>query len=160
MNPAYILAALLAWNPGGKQGARGSTTDAVLTEWATAIADVCNLDEDGRKLTPLECLTQAAIASEETRFAPYILDGSCNIQGWRALHHLDKKCDGGKAYGPWQVWQPAWVSVAPLGGENPDTRDPFEHALVARRLLLKNPHGWMTYDAAKAKAEAWMRAHP
>jgi hypothetical protein len=158
---AIIIAALLSWNPGGKLGARSTTPDEVLAEWGTAIADACNLEEDGRKLTTLECLTLAGIPSEETHFAPHILDGSCNIQRWRALHHQDKICDGGKAYGVFQVWPQAWASVAPVGGkENPSERDPFVNALVARRLLLKHPHGWMTYDVAHAKAVAWLAAHP
>src|SRR5580704_2457481 len=155
MQATLILAALLVWNPAA--GARGATPDAVLAEYAAAIADVCNLEEDGRTLSAEQCLTLAAIPSEETHFAPWVLDGSCNRMGWRAMHQMHKVCDGGKAYGVFQVWAKPWADVAPAGGkDDPAIRDPFVHALVARRLLLKNPRGWMTYDTARSKADAWL----
>jgi hypothetical protein len=147
MNPALILAALLSWNPAN--GARGATTDDTLAEWANVIASVCQ----GTR----ECLTLAALASEETRFSPWVLDGSCNHQGWRALHHKDKVCDGGKAYGPWQVWADAWAKVSSVP---PEMSGPQEYAAVALHLLRANPRGWMVYDAARADVDKWMRAHP
>jgi hypothetical protein len=158
MTTAAILLVLLFWNP--SVGARASTPDEVMSEYAAAISDVCNLEEDGRKLTARECRTLAAIASNESRFAPHILSGDCNRQGWRALHKQDKVCDSGKAWGPWQIWADAWTSVSPVGGGDPHARDPFLNALVARRLLLKNPHGWTVYDKAKADVDAWMTSHP
>jgi hypothetical protein len=159
VDAGLILAALVAWNP--PQGGRSTTPDVVLDEWAGAIASACDLNEDGRTLSTRECLTLAAIASEETHFAPYVLDGSCQRVQWRREHpKLFYACDAGRAFGVFQVWPAVWASVAPAGGEDPSNRDPFVNALIARRLLLKNPRGWMTYEAARAKADKWVAAHP
>jgi hypothetical protein len=159
VDAGLIFAALLAWNP--SQGGRGTTSDVMLREWADAIASACVLSEDARTLSTRECLTLAAIASEETHFAPYVLDGSCQRAQWRKEHpKLFYACDSGRAFGVFQVWPRAWASVAPAGGEDPSIRDPFVNALIARRLLLKNPRGWMTYEAARSKADKWVASHP
>jgi hypothetical protein len=149
MNPVLILAALLVWNPGGVRGSRGSTTDETLGGWAQAIAAVCQ----GTR----ECLMLAALASEETRFAPYVLNGDCNRQGWRALHKMDKVCDSGHSYGPWAIMDTTWAREAPFA---PESADPNAYAQVALHLLRTNPHGWMTYDAAHADVDKWMTGHP
>lgn len=150
MNPALILAALLAWNPGGAKGSRGSTTDDTLTVWADAIAAVCT--------SRAECLLMASLASQETHFAPWVLDGDCNREAWRRMNLKDKVCDGGHSYGPWAIMDTTWATVTSFA---PDALGigPREHAEVAIHLLRTNPRGWMTYAAAKTKADAWMAAH-
>lgn len=155
MQAALILVALLAWNPAGNLGGRGSTTDATLRTWADAIAKQC--------ASPRECLTLAALASEETRFAPYTLNGDCNNHDWRLAHKMDKACDGGEAYGPWSIHKSAWYSVDPDIAP-PDTQngafDAPTHVWVAVRILRKRPMAWTTYRAATRDVDAWLAAHP
>ena len=141
----YIFAALLFWNP--PTGARGATPDSTLRDWADTIAMVCD--------TPLECLYQASIASEETRFAPYVLDGRCNDAGWRALH-IEKACDSGLAFGPWQIQAHAWASVS---SEDERNAGPLAHAQAAVKLLRKNPLAWSVWDVARRKAETYIAHH-
>lgn len=141
----YIFAALLFWNP--LTGARGATPDSTLRDWADTIAIVC--------VDTKECLRLAAIASEETRFAPHVLNGDCNRQGWRALHK-SKACDGGLAFGPWQIHEHAWSSVS---SEDVASAEPLAHAWAAVKLLHKNPLAWSVWDVARGKADTYMAHH-
>jgi hypothetical protein len=136
MTPQYLLTALLAWNPA--TGARGNTPDSVLAQYAQAIANVCKTD--------IECLELAAIASQESRFAPYVLDYSCN----RVRHG----CDGGHAYGAYQMHEGTWTAK--------DIRhcDIETQTNIAMKLYRKRPWAWSTHRAAVRVARQYLKANP
>jgi hypothetical protein len=148
----YIFAALLFWNP--SLGGRSTTTDTVLHQWADMIAMQCG---DTR-----ECMRLAAIASEESRFAPYILDGKCNDSKWRLTNKVDKKCDHGLAFGPWQIQEHAWETYSGIDKSGINCRETCNmdlHVYVAISILQKNPHAWSVYTVAAAKADAYISTH-
>jgi hypothetical protein len=136
----YILAALLAWNP--LAGKRAGTSDEILAAYAEFIANVC--------ADPLECLTVAALASEESRFAPWVLDTSCN--GLRQSGNR-LACDKGNAWGAWQLHQGTWTAL------DLSVVTPQAQAEVAVRLYRRAPYLWSTYKVAKRKAQEWLQSH-
>jgi hypothetical protein len=139
MSPQYLLTALLSWNPA--TGARGATPDSVLEQYANAIADVCQTD--------IECLELAAVASQESRFAPQVLSYKCNrIQRSRG------PCDGGHAYGAWQMHLGNWTCK--------DMRhtDIETQANIAMTLYRKRPWAWSTHRAAVRVARQYLKANP
>jgi hypothetical protein len=136
----YIFAALLAWNP--PAGSRGTTPDETLLTYATAIDAVC--------VGPRECLMLAAIASRESRFAPYILDGACNRA--RAVAR-SKRCDNGLAFGAWKMHEGAWSA--------PSLKNlsPLEHARIACRIYRTSPYLWTTLRLATKDVDAYISLH-
>jgi hypothetical protein len=142
----YIFAALLFWNP--PTGARGATPDSTLREWADQIAMICS--------NTRECMRLAAIPSEESRFAPHILNGDCNNDIWRRANKADKVCDSGKAFGPYQIQRQAWESVI---SQDISTATPADHVGVAAMLLKTRPHAWSVYTVAAAKADTYISTH-
>lgn len=110
----------------------------LVATWATAIAGVCT--------TRRECLELAAIASLESRFAPYVLDFSCNDERWRHRAawswHL---CDDGKAYGAFQIQDSSLLYAS--------------HELqasVALSILRTSPLRWSVWAKARALVDRWM----
>jgi hypothetical protein len=132
MFTAYILAFLLA----------NTHRPAVeLEPWADAMADVCQ--------SKVECTRLAALAVLESRFAPWVVDGSCNDTAWRQAHQMQKVCDGGKAQGAWQMQD---VPFAGAGAAR--------QASAALFLMRSHPGQWATQRAAWKLADGWMAGHP
>jgi hypothetical protein len=150
MDPALILAALLFWNPA--QGARGTTSYETLQAWSNAIAAACE--------GPRQCLMLGALASEETHFAPWVLDGSCQSAEWRQKHKVYTVCDSGEGYGPWQIHRQAWAAAEKELSLPDDLIIPSDHAWVAAKILRTRPLAWSTYKQAKADVDKWLMLHP
>jgi len=111
----------------------------LLRPWALATAGVCESKD--------ECDMLMALGQVETRWQPWVLDGSCNDPVWRRAHRKDKACDGGYATGPWQLHDPM------VRGAGPDAQ-----AASAVTLLRRRPEAWTTWRAAQAQV-AWWRLH-
>lgn len=129
----YLLAALIAWT--------GQSPEA-LRPWAEAMAAVCT--------SRVECIELAAQAQVETRFMPWVLDGSCNNPAWRISRRGWERnaCDGGLAYGPWQMHEER------LRGATPELQ-----ASVALETMRRAPGLWTTRKAARSHAAWWLRTH-
>jgi hypothetical protein len=130
----YVEDTLVAWT--------GQPAE-LLHPWALAIAGVC-ADRD-------ECDMLASLGQVETRWLPWVLDGSCNSEAWRRAHRKDKVCDGGFAVGPWQLHETRGGAI--LRGAGPEAQ-----AYEAVRRLRRRPEAWTTWRAAQAQA-AWWRLH-
>jgi hypothetical protein len=105
--------------------------------WAQAMGGVC--------VSKLECLRLAALAYEETRFAAWAVDQSCNDSEWRKTHKKDKVCDSGKAFGPWQVQDERFRGASPE----------FQ-ASVSLEMMRRYPESWTTKRKAWQRADAWV----
>ena len=114
---------------------------AELQPWADAMVDVCQ--------SKLSCLRQASLAVQESHFAPHVVDQSCNDSVWRRTHRVDRICDGGKSYGPWQVMDPKFQGA-----------DAAFQASVVAEMMKTRPEAWTTRAAAWNLADAWLAAHP
>lgn len=127
-----VLAALLAWT-------RGAVPPQALEPWADAMGAVCSSEA--------ECIDLAAQAFVESRFVPWVLDGSCNDPAWRASRRgwERRACDGGLAVGPWQI-HGLQVGAAPR-----------EQARIALHLMRSAPELWTTWRAARSHAAWWLR---
>jgi hypothetical protein len=108
--------------------------------WGDAMAAVCASDD--------ECLLLASQAFVESRFMPWVVDESCNDDAWRERQPgwIRKSCDGGLAYGPWQIHDPSLYGATPL-----------VQVRAAVKILRENPRAWTTWKAARSQA-AWWRA--
>jgi hypothetical protein len=106
--------------------------------WGDAMAAVCASDD--------ECLLLASQAFVESRFMPWVVDGSCNDDTWRERQPgwTRKSCDGGHAFGPWQIHDPRLLGASPA-----------EHARKAVEILRTNPKAWTTWRAAQSQAKWW-----
>ena len=106
--------------------------------WGEAITNVCTNQN--------ECELLAAQAFVESRFASWVLDGSCNDENWRADQPgwIRKSCDNGIAFGPWQIHDPG------LAGQSP-----IIHANLAIWYLHNRPYAWTTWKAARAQVQWW-----
>lgn len=129
---ALVLKALVLWT----SGSRAHPTEEALRPWADAMASVC--------MTERQCLEMAAVAVEETHFAAWAVDQSCNDAAWRARNQVHRVCDSGKAFGPWQVQDERFRGASPE----------FQASVVAERLH-RNPRAWTTWDAAQKRAASW-----
>lgn len=145
---AYVLSALLFW-VGKADWARHETPETLenwLTPWALAIARQCDSDRD-----PYSCAARmAAHANLESRFAPWVVDGSCN-------YYKSLVCDSGKSIGPWQIQPRDELTRAELLKMDPDT-----HARFVYRYLIVEKRGamWTVHSKAEEQAREWLRSHP
>jgi hypothetical protein len=115
---AYITLAILTWVPTlplERADAWHARAQDIARDIATATLSVTpdrrpfEGDDDGHRTGVL----LASIAALETgkSFAPWVGDGRCNDESWRAAHGElaarlggdAKLCDGGKAYSFWQI---------------------------------------------------------
>lgn len=110
-----------------------------LHPWAVAIADVCT----GRE----ECIRFAAQAFVEDQLLPWVLDQRCNDAAWRRSQPgwIHKSCDGGLAFGPWQVHDERFRGASP-----------GYQAAVALQLMRDHPYFWTTWRAARSHAAWWI----
>jgi hypothetical protein len=125
----YMESALIAWTHQSPEAMR---------PWAQAIVSVCtNIDE---------CDLLASQAFVESRFVPWVLDGSCNDPSWRASRRgwERKACDGGLAKGPWQVHDDRFLGATPE----------FQASEVLE-MMRHNPTAWTTWRAARSHAAWW-----
>jgi hypothetical protein len=111
-----------------------------MREWAQAIVDAGGSGD--------ERLLLASQAFVESRFMPWVVDQSCNDADWRSRQPgwIRKSCDGGLAFGPWQIHDPSLYGATPLA-----------QARAAVKILRENPRAWTTWKAARSQA-AWWRA--
>lgn len=107
-------------------------------EWSTAMASACITDD--------ECMLLASQAFVESRFMSWVVDQSCNDASWRARQPgwIRRSCDGGHAFGPWQIHDPS------LYGAPPDVQ-----ARAAVKILRESPKAWTTWRAARSQAQWW-----
>lgn len=125
-----LLAALTSW------GVPAPTADT----YARAMAAVCASER--------ECVRLASYAFvESAHFAPWVLDESCNSKEWRDGRRgwERRACDGGLAYGPWQVHDEA------MRGASPEFQASYALVLLRRDRTL-----WSTWRAAESHAAWWM----
>lgn len=129
---AIILAALVHWTS-------GRIPAETLEPWASAMVDACTSER--------ECIQLAALAFEETGFSAPAIDGRCNDPAWRAAQRgwWRGSCDGGLAWGPWQLHDAAAIGASPN-----------EQALIAVAFLRQSPRAWTTWDRARALADRWL----
>lgn len=129
---AEVLLALERWT--------GQPDDA-LVPWAHAIADGA---ADRREAVQL-----AAIAANESKMLPWVLDGRCNDAAWRATRSgwQRSSCDNGFAVSAFQRHSLALLGASP-------------EAVVADAVkwLRAWPQAWTTWRAARAQADAWLAA--
>lgn len=119
--------------------------DASLVEpWARAIVDVCT--------TRRECVRMASLAFHESRMFPWVLDQRCNDAAWRKAQKtpwIRESCDGGHAYGPWQVHDARFAGMSPAMQAN-----------AVLFLLRAHPELWTTRVRSERWAARWLAAHP
>ena len=128
----YLTAALLSWALG--------LSEKAATKIVTDVVEVVDLEEPVLLGDPLKVATSLLVLSEgsfESAWAPWVLDGSCNDDAWRAAHaeFLKKTgdCDSGHAYGGWQIHPFVNIRRFPRG----PAYDAEEKRLGA--LILKEP---------------------
>jgi hypothetical protein len=137
-----LLALLVSWSLALPASVRPS--EDTLRPWAEATAAHCGQDQK-------RCVFLAALAFEESGFRPGVLSGDCNRKAWRDEHPATW-CDGGEAWGPWQLHYGPWLRGADPRGASPD-----EQARIAASL----PEGaWArkTRRLAHVMEAAWERS--
>ena len=132
-----IMSALQDWSPHSSVRPQSE----LMQPWADAMGDVC--------MSRSECVHMAALAFMESGFVSWVLFQECNSQLWRAEHQMQKVCDNGYAYGPWQVHNSRFAGASPE----------FQ-ASVVLELIRHYPQGWTTWSRANALADRWLAAHP
>jgi hypothetical protein len=135
---------------------------AALSSWAPNVdKDVCqevaqavtNATQEVRQ-GPRFALELAALAVEESRLAPWVLDGSCNSHVWRISDEGKRlmrvgDCDGGNAFGAWQVRTDLSV------GHGIETAKPLnlrQAALIVAHVWVHTPQAWSPWRKAKVLA--------
>jgi hypothetical protein len=139
---AYLLAALVAWCAAIPGKARPS--EETLRPWAVATAAACGPDVK-------RCTFLAALAFEESGFREHVLNFDCNDPAWRAAHE-PLLCDGGEAWGPWQIHDGPWLKA----GMSPKRASPEEQARIAASLR-EGAWASLTRRLAHGLAESWVR---
>jgi hypothetical protein len=140
-----VETALVAWTtprtPEGPEEAAHRV--AALRPWADAMANVCTDRSD--------CILLAAQAFVETRFVSWAVDQSCNDASWRATRRGWERasCDGGVAWGPWQVHDERFRGASPA----------FQ-ASVVHALMHSRPQAWTTWRLARSHAAWWEALAP
>jgi hypothetical protein len=129
VDPQYIEDTLILWTHQSREA---------MHPWAEAIAAVCS-DRD-------ECDLLASQAFVESRFMPWVVDQRCNDDAWRSRQTgwIRASCDGGKAFGPWQVQDEAFRGASPV----------FQ-AQRALEWMRSRPRAWTTWKAARSHAAWW-----
>jgi hypothetical protein len=173
---AYIVGAMIEWSP-------------TLTEDRARpiAADIAQVALEGEPLLPGDttragtALLLAAIGWYESGWATWVGDGSCNNPEWRQAHaELLKKtgdCDGGKAFGYWQV-HPFESKYHPLAVFHPtgpeilaDEKKGIRRAREIARGSIARGHRLCDYvgegypscpkaDKRWESAHEYLRAHP
>ena len=138
---AEIETALMAWTA-PKMPEKPEELDARLQRlrpWAEAMADVCTDRAD--------CTLLAAQAFVETRFVVWAVDQRCNDPMWLANRRgwERRACDGGLAFGPWQVHDERFRGASPA----------FQASVVHERMHA-NPQAWTTWRSARSHAAWWL----
>jgi hypothetical protein len=162
---AWLLSAMMAWlhmpgdDPSQAELARwvalyGESVDVTRAR-AEAIAEGLARVSAGDAERALEL---AAVAVLETKLQPWATDGRCNEPRWRALHPARPTCDGGRAWGPFQVH--AGPGVDALAGHHVTTAELLTSVDVPWRLYLVHPEAWTTRLRALRAARKWAGAHP
>jgi len=97
-----------------------------------------------------------AIAYEESRFHVGVDDGTCNRS-----HVAARPCDGGRAWGMWQLHPEAMGGVykGPLSGEDLVGSRPLE-VRIAWDLVQRRPGAWTSWPMAARRAVEWEQRHP
>lgn len=120
-----VLAALESQSP--------RVLEETMRPWANAIAD----QADNRR----DALRMAFVVSDESHFAPEVLDYRCNHGGYRS-------CDHGNAVGPFQMWDRSLMGASPE-----------EHVRKAYARMRVDPYAWATFKRARAQADAWVAGY-
>lgn len=164
---AYLLAALVCWlgipaddaSPGRVEAWAALYHEPPAETFARAEQLAEALAQLGEQ-APRRALELAAVAVEETRLKRWAVEGACNSPTWRREHRADLACDGGHAWGAFQVHPGEGLDrvvghhVAPaelLGSAG---------AAPAWALYARNPAGWTTLPLALEKARRWAAGHP
>jgi hypothetical protein len=144
MNSIYqmVMLALLTWLPRVPEATIQTATQAIVE--ATA----------HRPHAEQLALELAALATEESRLASYVLSGQCNDKNWRSSPEGLKRmrhgnCDSGDAFGAFQIhlWQP--------GVSKDDLLDIKKASIIAADLWSQSPQLWTSKDRALARAAQW-----
>lgn len=164
----YVLVAMTAWSP----KADPERLQAIALDIAAVSLEDAPLFPDDPSRAR-EVLLLASIARYESGFAEWVDDGRCNDKAWLASDegkhlHRGSTCDGGRAYGLWQVHA---FPGTPTGPEMLADRRVAVRAAVARlRASLAQGRGLCGYtgetgDCPKAEirlrnAQVWEKGHP
>lgn len=109
---AYVATAILVWSPTSRHIREESPEDYVsrISELAGDIAFVAQdeapavaSDDESHSKT---AVLVATVGFFESNFMSYVISGNCNDASWRQSHQnilLNGDCDGGLAYGAYQV---------------------------------------------------------
>jgi hypothetical protein len=141
----YLLAAMIAWCAAIPANIRPS--EDALRPWAEATANNCGGDVK-------RCTFLVALAFEESGYREHVVNFDCNDAAWRTAHPATW-CDGGEAWGVWQLHDGPWVRA----GLSPKRASPDQQAKLAVAL----PEGaWarLTRRLAHGLADAYLRTHP
>ena len=130
-----VLDALVLWTNVGH-----STVTPI--EWLRPWADAINEVARSRR----EAVTLAAQAWAEGGFIPSVLSFACN-EGPRP--RPEPECDHGWAVGPWQMHDDKMIGASPI-----------VQARRAVQWMRNRPEAWTTWQMARTRADAWLRAHP
>jgi hypothetical protein len=165
---AYVLAAMTAWAP---RADPKHLHDIALDIAAVSLEQAPLFkDDDHRART---ALLFASIARYESDYAEWVDDGRCNDRAWLAseegkrVHH-GSTCDGGHAYGLWQVHHYAGL---PTGEEMvADRRVAIRAAMVVLRASLARTGDLCGYTGETGEcrkgelrlrnALVWEKGHP
>lgn len=119
------------------------------------ISDVADAIEVATRATGHDArfaIELAELAALESGLAPWVLNGDCNRASWRATHISIMRgtthCDGGRAFGAWQVHQDGeWAAS--------DLLNVHTAALIIARRWAASPAAWTPWRIAKRRASAW-----
>jgi len=134
MSPELCLSLLLSWtvnSPGETDLDRAFR----FAPWCFAMADSDATDTEAKSLL--------AIGALESRFQTYVVDESCNDNAWRKTHSHVYGCDGGRAFGPYQMHEGTWTAVH-LRGATPEVQ-----TAIALKLFRAAPQLWTSWPRAK-----------
>jgi hypothetical protein len=135
---AYILWALTTWTSSRHIPAEQ------LQPWADAMAAVCQHTD--------ECITLAALSFEETGYTPWAVDQSCNDEQWRNRQRgwIRAACDGGAAFGPWQLHDSRAQNASP----------DIQASVALEFLRSRGIKQWTTWSRAQKLTAWWLQTHP